>query len=123
MNNKGLTLVEVLIAAVIFVVLAAGLTAVFFAANRQIIHSRERSTSAQLAKLFVDPLQNHVRQDTWNANRINVTDPVDTWVALGSQSVNGNTYTAQYKVTNVPSDGNLRKVVTKISWTETSVGP
>ena len=126
MNKQdGLTLVEVLIAAVIFAMVAAGLTAVFFAGNRQIVHSRERATSAQLGKLFVDPLQNQVRQDTWDAtgNTLKVTDPADTWNNLSSKKVNGNTYQAQYKVANVGSDTNLRKVVTKISWTETSVGP
>lgn len=115
-NQKGLSLVEALVAAVIFVMIAAGLTAVFFGANRQIVHARERATSAQLGKLFIDPLQNHVRQDTWS-------DSVQNKLFKNStitQNVNNTEYTAQHTVTDSTADSNLRKVVTRISWNESS---
>ncbi|MHB8154863.1 MAG: type IV pilus modification PilV family protein, partial [Candidatus Omnitrophota bacterium] len=49
-NKNGFSLVEVIIAAVIFSLVMLGLSSVFIAGNKHTIHARERMTSAEIAK-------------------------------------------------------------------------
>jgi prepilin-type N-terminal cleavage/methylation domain-containing protein len=65
-DNKGLTLVEIIVAMVLLAGVMAGLTNVFVSGSRYVLHSRSRLSSMELGKFFLDPLQNEVRQDTWN---------------------------------------------------------
>ncbi|MDD5691911.1 MAG: prepilin-type N-terminal cleavage/methylation domain-containing protein [Candidatus Omnitrophica bacterium] len=67
MDKRGFSLMEVIVATALFSIVIVGMLSVFVAGNKQVIHSRERMVSSQLGKLFVDPMQAHVRQDTWDA--------------------------------------------------------
>lgn len=121
-NKSGFTLVEIIMASVIFVLVIVGLMGVFVAGNKQIIHVRERMTSAELGKLFVDPLQIDVDQRTWNqpGNRL-ITG--NTFSA--TEKVNNRNFTATSTVADAATDTalagtDLRRVTTKITWNEPS---
>jgi len=121
-NKSGFTLVEIIVASVIFVLVIVGLLSVFVAGNKQIIHVRERMTSAELGKLFIDPLQIDVRQDTWNqaGNGLNLSPAPPT-----TQTVNNRVFTGTYTVADATTDTalagtDLRRVTTKITWNEPS---
>ena len=57
---------EIVIAMMLFALVMAGAMGVFVAGKQHIIHSRERMGGSEMEKLFIDQLQNYVRQDTWD---------------------------------------------------------
>ncbi|MCK9433011.1 MAG: prepilin-type N-terminal cleavage/methylation domain-containing protein [Candidatus Omnitrophica bacterium] len=118
-KQKAFSLVEVLIASVIFSLIMLGLASVFVSAGKQITHTRERMTGAQLGKLFLDPLQLFVRQDTWGVAGNGLTAGS---YAGTSQSINSRSFTEAHEVSavggTVSEGSNLRRVVSTISWEE-----
>ena len=133
-NNRSTTLFEVIVATVIFSLVMAGMVSVFIAGKGHIMHSRERMTSSEMSKLFLEPLQLAVRQDTWdtatNGLRLvggNYTTYCDSigghtqnpaCPAVASQRrVNNIDYTAQYEIANV-SGTDLRRVRVQVHWSE-----
>ncbi len=105
---------EVMVSAVIFSLVMLGLMNVFIAGNKHIIHTRERITSAQLGKFFIDPLQENVRQDIWGAGNELAVDGTYSGVP---QIINSRSFTESHVVSAVAGT-DLRRVVTTISWNE-----
>lgn len=117
MPKKGFSLVEIIVAMLLLSIVMLGLAGVFVAGKRHIMHSRERISSLELGKLFIDPLQNDVRQDTWGSNGLNVATSV---VSPGSpQTINKTSFSATYTTTTVGTD--LRRVTTTVLWVEPSI--
>ena len=116
-KQTGFTLVEVVVSMVVFALVVVGLSSVFMAGGKLIIHNRERMTSAQLGKFFLDPLQVNVRQDHWldvgPANGLALGGP---WSGV-TQSINNRTFTEVHTVSTVGTTV-LRRVITTIHWTE-----
>jgi len=132
-RNRSTTLFEVIVATVIFSLVMAGMVGVFISGKRNILHSRERMTGSEMGKLFLEPLQLHVRQDTWdttpddNALYVGTTycdasginqNPVCPSVA-SQRTVNNIDYSAQYDVSYV-SGTSLRRAKVQVNWTEFS---
>ncbi|MDD5108861.1 MAG: prepilin-type N-terminal cleavage/methylation domain-containing protein [Candidatus Omnitrophica bacterium] len=122
-NQKGFTLVEILVSSVIFALLIVGLLSVFVSGTKNIIHARERMTGSELGRFFMDPLGNFVRQDTWDSNALDISA---TPVSLPSQTINNRIFSATYKVADSTTDTalsgtNLRRVTTTIIWTESTL--
>lgn len=120
LNKAGFTLVEIIVASVIFALTIAGLLSVFVAGSRHIIHTRERITSAELGKLFIDPLQMDVRQDTWDSNALGILA-----IPAVSETINNTPFTATYAAADSSTDTaltgtDLRRVTTTITWDELS---
>jgi prepilin-type N-terminal cleavage/methylation domain-containing protein len=112
-RKSGFTLVEIIVAAALFGLVIVGLLSVFVAGAKHMVHARERMVGVQLGKLFIDPLQLYVREDTWDntANQLKLGDTSAT-----DQRVNNRQFSAAYHITDV--GGSLRRVTTHISWTE-----
>jgi len=121
------TLVEILVSLVVFALVIAGLTSVFIAGGKLITHNRERMTSAELGKLFLDPLQTQVMYGSWN------TDATYGWNgsnndlregsrAASSQNINNRIFDEVHTVSNVTvTAGNVvRKVTSTMNWNEPS---
>jgi prepilin-type N-terminal cleavage/methylation domain-containing protein len=123
MNKRiGFSLVEVLVALVVFALVVAGLTSVFVAGGKLITHNRERMTSSELGKLFVDPLQADVRMDTWDSGSNELRLGTRNGVA---QTINNRTFNETHSVVDNTSDANLagttlRRVISTMCWTEPS---
>lgn len=134
-------------ATVLFSIVIVGMLSVFVAGNKQVIHSRERMVSSQLGKLFVDPMQAHVRQDTWDvdlaSNVLYIPASPENSYTFYCDSVGGHTpqgpaafcpsatarkvnnreFSAKYDVSRVLDSGvdtGMRRVTTTISWNEPS---
>lgn len=135
-NRKAITLVEIIIATVIISLVMAGLVGVFVVGKRFVLHIRERMASAQLSRLFLDPIQMHVRQDNWDqpVNAIYIPTGISTYTTYcdsdaghiqnpacpsvaDDRKVNNTVYTGQYDTENV-SGTDLRRVSVKIGWQE-----
>ena len=131
MNKRAVTLLEIVVATVIFASVMAGLMNIFVAAKKYIIHARSRMTGGELGKVFLTPLQMSVRQDIW--------DDSNNPLATGTRYCDSNAthhqepncpyasnrtfdrvvYDAQYEISDIP-DTTLRKVVLRLNWNETS---
>ena len=114
-QKKGFSLVEVIVASVVFSLVVVGMLSIFDAGNQHIIHTRERMTSAELGKFFIDPLQMYVRFDTWDQVSNGLRAPVT--ISLTPYTINNRLFTASYDTASVPNT-DLRRVTTKIQWTE-----
>ena len=121
-KKRGFSLVEAMVASVLFSLVLLGLISVFMSGGKHLTHVRERMTSAQLGKFFLDPLQIYVRQDTW--------DQVGNELMVGSragvaQSINNRNFSEIHAVDDATTDSalvgtNVRRVITTISWIEPS---
>ena len=111
MNNKALTLLEILVAVVILALVVTGLVNVFVAGKRYIKHSRLRMAGGELGKKFLDPLQSYVRQDTWSTNLLG-TD------SAGRTGATQDGYTPTYDTGALTNNPNIRKVKVTINWPE-----
>ncbi len=139
MNKKGFTLIEIIVGAVILALVMAGLASVFLASKKYIVHSQSRMSGGELGKVFLDYLQMHVRQDTWDnvaTNALSVTTAPNVPRYCDAPSGNPqqpgcptqaqrtldpsiSVYTARYDIdANVSGAPNLRRVKVTISWTE-----
>jgi prepilin-type N-terminal cleavage/methylation domain-containing protein len=109
---QGFTLFEILVATIILSLVILGLTGVFVSGNKHMIHARERITSFELGKLFMDPLQMDVRQDQWDP-----TNPLLNVTSVSDQVINGRPFTTTYTTAGVAAT-TLRHVSATIHWEE-----
>jgi hypothetical protein len=114
-KRKSLSLLEILIAGIILTLVLVGLLNTFLAGKRWVLHNRLRMTGGELGKYFLDPLQNQVRWDTWNASCLGTgisANCPDTPVVLDRP------YTAHYAVSPNTPINNINKVTVDISYPE-----
>jgi Tfp pilus assembly protein PilW len=118
-NSSGLSLVEILVSIVILSLVLFGFVNLFISGKRFIIHSRLRMTGGELGRYFLDPLQAHVRQDTWNQSGNPLTpSPAYNGSPMAIDNVN---YTPNFTVISVPvGSSEVRKVKVNIIWNESS---
>lgn len=133
-NKKALTLLEILVSALILALVMTGLANIFLTGKRYILRSRARMTGGELGKLFLDPLQMAVRQDTWNqsGNFLNTgttycdNDPAHSTQqnpacpSQADRTLDRIEYSAEYNTTSPFPNSEMRKVVTTVRWTEPS---
>lgn len=136
MNRKAVSLLEILISSVIIASVMLGIGNLFVASRRHILHSRMRMAGGELGKLFVDPLQMHVRQDNWDqaGNALTATgsglfrycdsdaghtqQPLTFCPSQADRTLNGIEYSVRYEIIQHPQNANMRRVVATISWNE-----
>lgn len=138
-NKSGFSLVEIIVASVIFALVVVGLMSVFVAGSKHIIHARERMTSAEVGKLFIDPLQTDVNQSTWTLGQASNALTIGTTYCdsdaghtqnkncppAAQRVVNNREFSATYAIADATTDTalantDLRRVTTTITWNEPS---
>lgn len=117
-KQNALTLIEILVSTIILSLVFLGLLSLFISGRKYLEHSQSRMGGSELGKVFIDPLQLQVRQDTWNANDLAIGNTIST-----TKNINGVTYTATSDaITAVKDpadiDTTLRRVKTTIHWNE-----
>lgn len=121
-RKKGFTILELLISAILLALVVAGLVSIFVTGKRYSVHSTSRIQAAELAKYFAEPLQMQVRQDQWANNCLGTGNNCTAVVWTIPPTV----YRADFSWTSVVngiSGNTLRKVTTRIAWTEPDIGP
>lgn len=121
---RGFTLLEILVSTIILVLVTTGLAYVFVAGRRHIRHTRSKIQTAELGRLFLEPLWMDVRQDQWVASGNCLTGDGSSGCP-GFQEIDGIRYTPTYQISPLLTDaqnplGRLRKVRLTINWTEPS---
>ena len=113
MKKKGLSLLEILVATMLFALVMTGLASVFLAGKRHLLRSRSKITTAEVIKSSLEPLQMQVRQDQWTSpgNCLGTGNcPGQTWI--GESNI---TYSLVNTWTIIPGTA-LRKVKTTVNW-------
>lgn len=116
-NKSGVSLLEIVISMMLLSLVLIGLANVFVASGGYMKHSRSRVSASQLSAVFVEPLQNEVRQSDWDdvTNNLSVGERNESVVNIG-----GVAYMPSYNITNMGLGGNsLRRVQIRIRWNET----
>ncbi len=126
MNKKGFTLLEILVSALILALVIGGMANVFLASRRLLLRARLKIQAAELARLFLAPLQMDIKQSDWNSvtsdynsgNRLQKGTRLET-----SQNLMGIDYRPTYEVSVPPgfsATSAMRRVKVTINWTEPS---
>lgn len=133
MKKKGLTLLEVLIATILFSLVISGLANIFVAAKRYTQHNRAYVTAAEISRRYLEPLNAEVVVSkysggglggfTWNPTTIATLGP---WTDASSQTI----FTPSYappatgpEAMDLDSDASARtseihRVSIRIQWNE-----
>jgi len=120
-NNKGLTLLEILVAMLILALVIGGLGNIFTSSKLELIHTRSLMLAAELARYFLDPLQADVRNDTWGSSWLSTSGVYTGEKVITTQNTPGAfnySYNSSYNITNNAPISNLTKVVLNITWNE-----
>ncbi len=112
-NRQAFTLMEILVALVIFVLLIASFVSLIVASKRYMLHSRSRISGGEIGRQFLEPLQLDVRQDQWGSNCLSAGLNCNTTAWTDPSS--GIVYTPTYTFSNT---NNLRKLRLDITWNE-----
>jgi len=112
LSKRALSLLEIIVSLVILSLTLAGLVNLFISAKRHILHAQSRMAGGEIGKLFLDPLQMQVRQDTWDSPQNKLT-PQQYQERRGI-------YNASFMVSNVSDTPTLRRVVVNLTWNETT---
>lgn len=112
MKRKAMTLIEILVASVVFALIISGLVSVFVMAKGYSVHARARTTASQLGKFFLDPLHMDVDQEHWWTNCVGAGNCPPT-----TETIDGRPYGATYNVDDVVGT-DLRRVTVNITWNE-----
>jgi prepilin-type N-terminal cleavage/methylation domain-containing protein len=112
-KNEGFTVVEVIVASVIFALTAAGIFATVSALNQPATESSEEVTAVFLGKRILEDLRKDVDATTWTGGPL---DPANSPYTMNAVVVDGVTYTPVYSVMNDPNGTSARKVTLNILW-------
>ncbi len=108
--KTGFSLVEVLVASILFLITVAGLFAAFSQSRVNSEHVDKRLQAAYIGRQVLEELRAKVDQRTW--------DVLNSDLSLGSHSMTRNIFIINYVVSEDASYPNTRKVVMNITWTE-----
>ena len=110
-------MLEIIISMMILALVLVGLVNVFVVSRGYMAHGRFRTSASQLATVFLDPLQNEVRQNDWDNNATNNLSVRN--VTRPSVTIDGVAYTPTYEITNESAGTALRRVRINVTWNET----
>ncbi len=142
---RAFTLIESMIAAFLIAITFMGMGILFVGGKRYMLHSRSRMGGGELGKVFLDPLQMQVRQDTWdtanNALQLPAGGTAQRWCdndpghtqqpstpqgpcpPANERTLFGMPYNAEYNISDDRGGGvlqntDLRRVELTVRWTE-----
>ena len=103
-KKKGFSMVEVIVAAVIFALAAAGIFSTISALTKPAAESDNEVTAALIAKQTLDKMRGDVRADTWQDASSNLY--IGNNISGGSFTIDGINYSIVYNVrTDDDQDG------------------
>jgi type II secretory pathway pseudopilin PulG len=121
-NNKktGFTMVEVVVAALVFSLAVAGIFATIASLTNPAEESKEEVAAAFLGKQIFEKWREEVDQGTWDTSNNPISDParVDAgWFDLYTNLIGNTTYTTQYRLDSDSVSGtDAIKVTLNLIW-------
>jgi len=110
-NHRGFTMVEIVVAAMVFALSIAGLLAAVSSLNRPAVESFEEVQAAYVAKQVLEDLKLHIDARTWNEETSKLK-PGETFTETITR--HGIDFTASWIVTEDAAGG--RWVDVTVSW-------
>ncbi len=110
-RDKGFSIVEVTMAAVVFSITAIGIITTISVLRAPSAESERRTVAAYYGQQLLEDLRAKVDQRIWASGDLSIGNHTF------SNAINGKTYTASYIVTEVYSGG-PRRVALTVDWTE-----
>ena len=111
--RNGFTIIEVVVAALIFAIATAGIFATVSSLSKPAQESTEEVTAAFLGKRILEDLRTSVDATTWSLNSSFLSVGTHT---LNSMNIDGIVYTGNYIVTADPSGTASRQVTLNLNW-------
>lgn len=112
--EKGFTLIEVIVASIIFIMTAAGLLATISAISRPAAISERELTAATIARGVIERLRKDIDAESWSDSTGNLSIGSHTMTPL---TVTGKTFARSYAVTTDASTGG-RNISVTVTWDE-----
>lgn len=110
-RRDGFTIVEVVVAALIFAITVAGAMGAVSSLRAPAAASKEDITAAFIGKQVLEDLRSAVDAETWASG--DLSNGVHT---LANMTVGGVTYTPTYTVSDDPSGTQAKKVDLTVTW-------
>ena len=120
-ENKGMSLLEVIISTVLLAFIVAGLVNLFVFGKRYILHNRAKMTGGMLGSVFLDNFpQQFVRMDTWYdaTNCLGPNSTCSNIATRGKADGLDRDYTATYTIDTASLPSNLHRVTVNLKWNE-----
>ncbi len=116
MDKRGLTLVEVIVAALILAVTTAGMLATFLMAKNAVARAGRQIQALESARQRLEVLKNEVRP-SWDDSGEPLEVHESSWEALAGELYQ---FSGQrkYKVEAGPAADTYKKVTVTVDWTE-----
>jgi prepilin-type N-terminal cleavage/methylation domain-containing protein len=121
MAKKAFTLLEILIATFILSVVMLGLISVFMSGKRLMRLNRSRVTAGELGKIFLDPFQLQVNNQTWGTSNNWLWQQSRNDLVIGTAYGVDQNYTGNYTINIAGLIGNLTRVKVDITWNDTEI--
>ncbi len=122
MRERGISLLEVLISAVLLALIMGGLANIFMTGKVYIMHNRYRMIAGELGKRFLNPIQKDVKANIEGTCLGSVGGNTDACPPFAN--LEGIIYMPKYsnfeKVKVGTNNLEIRKVVVSINWEEKS---
>ena len=112
-SQKGFTMVEAVVAALIFAAVVVGIFSTTAALKKPAVNSDKKLTAAYLGKQVLEDLRSKVDQRDWDTGALKVGGPY-TLPPIVNPTY-GVTYTVTYTVSAVPGSS-ARQVDLKVQW-------
>ena len=113
LNKKGFTLVEAVVAALVFAAVAVGIFATTSALKTPAVRTDKKLIAAFYAKQILEDLRAKVDQRDWDTGPLRVGFTTTQTITNPTNNV---TYTLTYVVTSMLPASNARKVVVTVAW-------
>lgn len=113
-KHSGFTLVEVIVAAMIFSILAAGLYASMSSLRQPAAVTTKKITAALIGQQILEDLRSKVDASNWNSGELSLSPPPHAMTPVVGPD--GITYTPVYTVEDDPNGSGARKVTITVTW-------
>ena len=116
-NTGGFSIVEVVVAALIFAIAAAGFYSAVVGLTQQTEPLNQRAKAAFIGKQILEDLRTSVNAENWGSLGSNLSPKVaDNPHILLPVTVDNVVYNRQYNVIDDPDGTGARRVVLNITW-------
>ena len=116
-KNRGFTVVEIIVASLIFSITAIGIFSTLAAIRKPSAESQRRVTAAYFGKQVLDDLRAQIDAINWQEGSGGPLDPTISHPPYTS-NIDGITYTGTYAVEPDPNGSLARRISLTVSWTE-----